>query len=227
MGLMGINAAYDVDEVVGYRPEKSWNYEVGAHLQTADGRVRGDAALFYIDCRDQQLTVFPNGNTTGRMMTNAGRTRSLGAEVQLSVDRVGPFSFSFSYGYTDARFRKFNNGIADYRGKRVPYAPQNTIFAQAVYRRDCGGTLLDEITADVNVRAAGNIYWDEANTLSQPLYAQLGASVTLRRGCASLQLWGENLTDTHFATFYFVSIGNEFVQRGRPLRFGATLRLSF
>ena len=227
MGLMGINATYDVDEVVGYRPEKSWNYEVGAHLQTADGRLRGDAALFYIDCRDQQLTVFPNGNTTGRMMTNAGRTRSFGAEVQLSVDRVGPFSFCFSYGYTDARFRKFNNGIADYRGKRVPYAPQNTVFAQAVYRRDCGGALLDDITADVNVRAAGDIYWNEANTLSQPLYAQLGASVTLRRGCASLQLWGENLTDTRFSTFYFVSIGNEFVQRGRPLRFGATLRLSF
>ncbi|MFR0762888.1 MAG: TonB-dependent receptor domain-containing protein [Alistipes communis] len=80
MERMGVywNRHYDIDRVVAYKPEKSWNFEVGSHFAFADGRIRGEATLFYILCRDQQLTVFPEGQTTGRMMTNAGRTRSRG-----------------------------------------------------------------------------------------------------------------------------------------------------
>jgi hypothetical protein len=43
----------------------------------------------------------------------------------------------------------------------------------------------------------------------------------------SLQLWGKNLTGTRYSTFYFMSMGNEFLQRGRPMQLGATLRLNF
>ena len=34
-----------------------------------------------------------------------------------------------------------------------------------------------------------------------------------------------NLTDTQFSTFYFVSIGHEFLQRGQGRTMGATLRI--
>lgn len=227
MGIMGINSAYDVQKTVSYKPEKSWNFELGTHLATSDGRLSADACVFYIICTDQQLTMFPPGLTTGRIMTNAGRTRSYGAEIQLSARRIGPFDFNVSYGYTDARFSRFNDGRNDYKGKRLPYAPANTLFGEAIYKIPCSASWLDLITIDVNARATGKIYWNESNTVSQPLYALLGASVTFSRGDCSLQLWGENLTDTKYHTFYFVSIGNEFVQRGRPLRFGATLRFSF
>ena len=36
----------------------------------------------------------------------------------------------------------------------------------------------------------------------------------------------ENLTGTRFDTFYFMSMRNEFLQRGRPLQLGATFRLN-
>ena len=78
MGMMGMAEKYDVDEIVKYRPEKSWNYEVGAHITCAEGRVGTDLAAFLIDIRDQQLTMFPDGTTTGRITTNAGRSRSMG-----------------------------------------------------------------------------------------------------------------------------------------------------
>lgn len=83
MKQMGFGSLYDVADVVTYKPEKSWNYEVGAHLSTPSHKVQADLALFYIDCRDQQLTVFPEGQVTGRLMTNAGRTRSFGGEASL------------------------------------------------------------------------------------------------------------------------------------------------
>ena len=226
MGVMGIASSYDVDRVVSYRPEKSWNFEVGTHLSTADGRLRGQFTLFYINCTDQQLTMFPDGTTTGRIMTNAGRTRSYGLEAQLSLTDIGPFAFNASYGFTDARFTHFDDGTADYSGRYLPYAPRNTIFGQALCFINPRATWLDRISIDLNVRAGGKIYWNEANTLSQPLYARLGASLTFEKDDFTLQLWGENLTDTRYDTFYFESIGNSFVQRGKPLQLGATLRLT-
>ena len=125
-GVMGIGSRYDVDDIVGYRPEYSWNFEVGSHLSFPSARLNIDVSLFYIDCTDQQLTMFPDGNTTGRIMTNAGRTRSFGGELSASWTPVDRLAFTASYGYTNARFIDFFNGIENFSGKFVPYAPQNT-----------------------------------------------------------------------------------------------------
>ncbi|MDE5874454.1 MAG: TonB-dependent receptor, partial [Muribaculaceae bacterium] len=128
MGIMGIGAQYNVDDVVGYRPELSWNYEIGAHLEMADRRVELEAALFYIDCRDQQLTMFPDGTTTGRIMTNAGKTRSLGGELSVKWRPAERLVLNASYGYTNARFRRFYNGIKDFKGNFLPYSHNHTII---------------------------------------------------------------------------------------------------
>ena len=101
MERMGVywDRHYDIDRVVAYKPEKSWNFEVGSHFAFADGRIRGEATLFYILCRDQQLTVFPEGQTTGRMMTNAGRTRSRGGELSVQALVARRLDLRLSYGF--------------------------------------------------------------------------------------------------------------------------------
>ncbi len=226
MGMMGVGADYDVDDVVGYKPERSWNYEVGAHVACADGRVLTDLALFYIDCRDQQLTMFPDGTTTGRITTNAGKTRSYGAEVQISYRPTSRWLFNLSYGYTNARFVDFYNGRENFKGKRVPYAPQNTLFGGLTYTQPIN-RWLDWISFSGNVRGVGSFYWDEENVGHQPFYAVAGASVEARHDWLSVSLWGENLTSTKYTVFSFKSIGNTFVQRGKPLTWGVTLRMTF
>ncbi len=220
MGLMGLSMQYDVSQIISYKPEHSWNYEVGLNLAPSPDNSFS-LSLFYIDCRDQQLTMFPDGTTTGRIMANAGKTRSLGFEVAGKYQVSAPLSVQASYGFCDARFVDFDNGIRSYDDKRVPYAPQNTLFAAAVYTLGLPGGC--SLLFDVNVRGVGSIYWDEENTVRQPFYAQLGASVTFTRGDLGVKLWGENLTDTDFTTFYFVSVGNAFLQRGAPARLGLKL----
>jgi outer membrane receptor protein involved in Fe transport len=229
MGIMGIGAAYDINDIVGYKPEKAWNYEIGGHFESVNRRIKGDLALFYIDCRDRQMTIFPDGTTTGRIMTNAGKTRSMGAEASLSVNFTDYLGMNLSYGYCDARFVRYNDGKADYKDKHVPYCPQHTLFAQAFYTCNINSDSfwIKSITIDANVKGTGEIYWNEANTLCQPFYALLGSSLTLTGKHYSLQLWGQNLTDTRYNTFYFVSIGHEFLQRGRGRMLGATLRVNF
>ena len=227
MGLMGLAMTYNIGDVVGYKPEYSWNYEAGAHISCDGGRVAADMAVFYIDCRNQQMTTFPDGMTTGRIMTNAGRTRSAGAELQMSWKPARRWSFNASYGFTDARFVSYSDGRADYAGKRIPYAPRNTMFVGAAYRQPLVCGFADGLDFNINLRGVGSIYWDDANAVREPFYTQLGASVRLCHERYSIDFWGENILDTHFSTFYFVSIGNAFLQKGKPRRFGVTLRLNF
>ncbi|MCH5239064.1 MAG: TonB-dependent receptor [Muribaculaceae bacterium] len=227
MGIMGIGSQYDVEDIVAYKPEKSWNYEIGAHLRFQEIGLNLELTTFFIDCHDQQLTMFPDGTTTGRIMTNAGRTRSFGGEFagQLHLNRH--WDFNLSYGYTNARFLEFFNGIKDFAGKRLPYVPSNTLFGQLLYNLSLSTQKFSQLIFDVNMRGTGSIYWNEENTLRQKFYAQLGASVTWQWNNWEFKLWGRNLTDTNYYTFYFISMGNEFLQRGRPIEAGVSVRWNF
>lgn len=226
MAMMGMAAGYDVDEIVSYKPEKSWNLEVGTHVNCAEGRVSTDLAAFLIDIRDQQLTMFPDGTTTGRITTNAGRSRSWGVEASVRMKPTDQWQFQASYGLTDARFRRFDNGRDNYRGKRVPYAPGNTLFTSATFSTPLRG-IADMITANVNCRGVGPVYWDEANMSRQPFYALLGASVSVSRDWWTVDLWADNIIGTHYDVFSFVSVAQRFNQRGKPRTYGVTLRINF
>jgi outer membrane receptor protein involved in Fe transport len=227
MGLMGLAMNYKIEDVVSYKPEKSWNYEVGAHIACLNERIFTDIAAFYIDCRNQQMTKFPAGMTTGRIMANAGRTRSRGIECQVGARPNDRWQVDVSYGFTDARFMDFDDGKQDYAGRRIPYAPKHTLFAGATYTQPVVWSWLQSVSLNAHLRGVGSIYWDDANTVSQPFYTRLGASLKFMTNHYSVDLWAENIIDTHFSTFYFVSIGNTFLQQGKPRRFGVTLRLNF
>lgn len=224
MQYMGLSMTYDLDEIVSYKPEKSWNYEFGIKTQWLNGRLTADAAVFFIDCSDQQLTMFPPGMTTGRIMTNAGRTYSKGFELSSMYQPHDAVTLRASYGYTHATFRKFSDAKGDYKGKRLPYAPAHTLFAGADWKLPV--SLFGMIPSfGLDVRGVGDIYWNEANTERQNLYALLGASFAIEDDQWGVRLRGENLTATNYNTFYFVSIGNAFVQKGRPWQISVTLNI--
>ncbi|MDE7305048.1 MAG: TonB-dependent receptor [Alistipes sp.] len=211
---------------MSYEPEHSWNFELGGHFRCAEGIVRGDFALFWIECRDQQLTVFPQGASTGRMMTNAGRSRSRGGEASLQIVPRNDLVFDIAYGYTDARFVRHDDGREDFSGRRIPYAPAHTLSLGAEWTIPTGVSWLGEVVLRAGARGAGRIEWNEANTLRQPFYLLADASVRLRHDRYTLGFWGRNLGGKRYDVFYFSSMGNEFVQRGRPRTMGITLSIN-
>ena len=225
-GAGGNMQTYSVGEIIAYKPEYSLNYEIGGHFNFLDGMMKADAALFYINCTDQQITVFPSGQTTGRMMTNAGKTRSIGGEVAVAANLNG-FEAGVSYGYTNAKFTEYDNGITDYRDNYVPYIPANTLSAHAGYSWYNIGGAIDRLSVSVNYNGIGKIYWNEENTLCQPFYSMLGASVKVERKWAGLEFWAKNLTDTKYNLFYFVSVGNAFYAQGKPVQYGVNLYFNF
>ncbi len=225
MNLFGVGSSYNVEDVIAYEPEHNWTYEIGSHIESSNRDAIVDLTLFYIDCRNQQLTVFPEGQTTGRMMTNAGTSRSFGAEIASQLRIAEGWQADISYGYTNAKFTRYISGNDDFRGKYIPYSPQNTIYIGINRTIEFSGER--SIIFEVNRNAIGRIYWNEANTVSQPLYALLGSSITFQTERYSVSLWGKNLADTKYDVFYFKSIGSEFMQRARGRTFGAALNINF
>ena len=214
-------------EHTAYRPEKSWNYEIGANMDYKSGnhRLNASASVFYISCRDQQITLFPPGKSTGRMMANVGRSRSMGAEFSALYDFKG-FSASAAYGYTDARFTKYDDGHADCSGKRIPYSPEHTLNLRAGYAFGFRSDVVRHLEISADCSGIGSIWWDEANTLCQPFHIMAGADVRLDFKWFGLWMRADNILSEEYDVFYFKSIGNSFFQRGKPFRWSLGISLS-
>ena len=212
--------------ITAYKPERDWTFELGGHFTPVEG-LKIDVDAFHIQCFNQQVTVFPNGKTTGRMMANAARSRMWGVEAAVHYRwQKGNWQgmIDASYGFTDARFIRFNDGMGDYAGNYIPYAPQHTAHAliQAAYR--VGRKWLEAVSLSAHTNVIGPIYWNEQNDCKQAPYALLGANITLEWKYIQLDLWGRNLTGTSYDVFYFRSMGNDFLQCGKPRELGATIR---
>ena len=215
-----------VDSRICYKPEVTWNYELGAHTQPVAQCLFVDAAVFYIDYHDQQMAVY-TGNGS-RMVRNAGRTRSVGFELSARALVTDDLTLTASYGYTDARFVRYNDGKNDHKGKTVPFAPRNTLSVAA----SCDlpltpSRMFDKVTVDLRATGAGPIYWTEDNRVRQSFYMLLGGGVTASKGNAFFGVWGRNILNTAYQAFYFNSLGNDFVQMGRPAQFGVEAGIDF
>lgn len=206
-------------EDTAYRPEKTWNYEIGGKMNISkDGhRFSGSASVFYISCRNQQITLFPPGKSTGRMMANVGKSRSIGAEAALQYS-VKDLVIDVSYGYTDARFTAYDDGNHDYSGNRIPYSPAHTLNTRIGYTFRFNNNIFRNLSINADCVAAGRIWWDEANTIAEPFVAQAGADAVLGLKWLDIRLRMDNLLNQNYNVFYFKSVGNSFFQRGKPLR---------
>lgn len=218
------------DSVIAYKPETSWNYELGTRLHLADRRLTLAASVFYIATRNQQIARFsPNG--FGRQMVNAGKSESYGAEVEMQASLSllnRPLTLHAAYGYTHATFVSYDAGQDAgqsyvYDGNYVPFAPLHHMVLAAEYVVPVKNAYL-RLGADLT--ALGRIYWTEDNAVSQPFYALLGAHVGADFGRVSLNVWGKNLTDTRYVPFQFLSMGQYYAQRCRPLQLGIDLQLT-
>lgn len=215
-------ADYDaIEETTQYKPEESWNYEIGTHLNLFGGSTHLDLSLYYMQIRNQQLSVMMPGSNYGRIMVNAGKSHSCGVEATLrgrAFDNA--FDWGVTYAFTNAKFDEYDT----YNDNYVPFVPQHTFSAMADYH-------FGNFTIGANLAGQGKTWWDEANTFSQKLYATLGAHADYDFGPVLVSLWGRNITNTNYNTFAIASsaVGGThyFAQKANPIQVGADVRIHF
>ena len=223
----------NIEETIAYKPEESWNYEVGTHLNLFNNQLHFDLALYYMQIRNQQLSIMSPQYNYGRIITNAGKSHSCGLEASLRGSFFdGHLDWSAAYGFTNAKFDEYQEeqltgdivNRLDYKDNYVPFVPQHTVAAAADWHQG-------RFTLGLNMTAQGKTWWDEANTYSQKFYALLGAHADYDFGPAVVTLWGRNLTDTKYNTFAVKSeaagSATYFAQRANPLQVGVDVRIHF
>lgn len=190
-----------------YDPENAWNLELGTRLHK--GSFSAGASAYYMDVRNQQLTVFPPGLSTGRMMTNAGRTRSIGVETETDWN-PHQFRSHLSWSWCDAN--------------SLPYVPKHTLSVSTGYSFRLKRSTLD---ADANLNGAGPFNWDETGTRQEPFRLKAGCRIALVFQDWEIYVRGDNLTNTQGSSFYFKSVGNEFFASCKPrtIMIGTTFKL--
>lgn len=223
-----------------YKPEYSYNYEIGGHFSFLNDRLQLDAALFYMDIYDQQISKFVSSGL-GRIMVNAGRGQSHGAEMALKGSFFdNRITWDASYGYTHSKFKRYEAQMADettkqeainFDGNYVPFVPKHTMAAGIEYHHPFNRKHLKGLSVGMNTTGAGEIYWSEDNLHKQSFYALLNAHLGIDMGMVRVNLWGKNLTDTDYDSFFFTSSATtknlKFGQQGNPLQIGVDVSLHF
>jgi len=161
--------------------------------------------------------------STGRMMTNAGHSRSMGIETEIGWT-PGDFHSHLSWSFCDARFVSFNDGNNDYSGNPLPYIPKHTLQVSSGYSFRLNQKTLD---IDASLNGAGPFNWNEAGARQEPFRLKAGCRIALVFTNWEIYVRGDNLTNTQSRSFYFKSMGNEFFASAKPriIMTGITLKL--
>ena len=231
----------NIKQTIGFKPETSWNYEIGTHANLFGRTLQMDLSLYYIQVRNQQLSVMAGNYGFGRMMVNAGRSYSCGVELSLRGSAAdNHLTWSAGYGYTHAIFKEYNDSVKvqgvnqpiSYRDKHVPFVPVHTFSAMVDYRYDIiGNKPLKAVVVGANVQAQGRIYWDNLNSYEQPFYATVGAHADLLFHYFTIGLWIRNLDNVRYNTFAVESSATgrqlTFAQLGNPMQTGVDIKIHF
>ena len=208
-----------VDKTISYKPEESWNYEAGAHLNLLDSKLHADVAIYYMTIRNQQLSMMSPENNFGRIMVNAGKSHTMGCEMALRGrafdDRLDWFC---NVGAMKAKFDEYDT----YNDNTIPFVPAYMFSLGGNYR-------IDRFLVGADLSGQGYTEWNEANTFGQKAYVLLGAHMGYDFGSCNVKLWGRNLTDTKYNTFAVESKAAgealRFAQRGNPLQLGIDINI--
>ena len=222
----GFNQTFQKDEETSFGPEYNWNYELGGKVHLLKDKLYAEAALYYIDWRQQQVNQTVPG--VGNVIHNAGHSSSKGFELALNSSPLKNLSIALSYGYTYAKFIEYQKSAKlNYSGNMLPMVPRNTLSCSASYALYPSSTsFIDKIVLTAGLTGIGKIYWAEDNEVAQNFYALLNAKISITSGIFTWECWGKNITDTHYNTYCFKSSA-DYAQVGKPAYFGTSLLVKF
>ena len=220
-----------VTDIRTFQPELVDTHEVGLKWQGLQDRVRVNAAAFYSDYDEVQVTFF---DTLGGPITaNAGIVEIKGLEVELTALITDSFLLDAAFGYADANYTKINPiaglSLTLDESATLVNTPQNTFNLGVEYTLSMGA---NELAGRLDYSYKDDVFNDSQNSpfLFQKAYDTLNASVRYSIGEAiDLVAFVENLTDERFIESGDSNFGLGFHEANfnRPREYGVTVRYRF
>lgn len=159
----GFNTGQVRDDLRPFKQETIWTYELGLKGRFFDRRLSVDAALYYSDWSNVQVTTICFGNASAlgpepqcpaatavslNYIVNAEKAVAKGAEISLSAKATDALTIGFNYAYADSTFEDFqardvypapsSQAIRQFGGNRMPLIPRHSMSGSLRYEQPLG-----------------------------------------------------------------------------------------
>ena len=172
------------------QPETARSAEAGLKGQHFDGRLDWDLSVFHMNFNNLVVAQAVNGLPS---LTNAGKERFKGVELDGRYRLVDDFSLVGTYAYHDARFgdyvQLFGDTPVQLKGNLLELSPRHLASMGLMYAPAEGFRAYG--VAAYN----GAHYLDRRDTARAGAYTTLDAGIGYRRAAWEVRLDGYNLSD--------------------------------
>lgn len=213
-----------------YEEEHAWHVEGGVKTSLAGGKLAANAAVFFINWDDLQLNV-PNPFVPGQFyISNVGRARSRGVEVDLMGKPHSELDLFATLGVTSARFDDgtMSSGV-NVGDNEVPYTPDYTATIGGQWTRGVTSTINAFVRAELAM--SGAFFYDEGNAKSQDAYSLANFRAGAKHKNLFGELWIRNAFDQRYVPIAIPYPGfapsGYIGENGRPRTFGISVGTSF
>jgi len=199
-----------------FEDEETDSFELGMKSLLADGRAEINAALFFTDYEDLQVSQFDGA--LGFNVGNANETQVRGIEIDGRFAISEALTLSYAYSYLDFEFKDFRNGncynyqtpngdvvngipLCNFTGLRGQYTPSSNLSLFFDYTRSLGNNLDFFSNLNLNYSGSQNIH----DNLDPQYKIDSQTRVNLRLGVRNdnwhFAFVGKNLTDEDVLTY--------------------------
>jgi len=246
-GWNGENATDPGEARLAYDPEYAWNYELGTKTTWLDNRLRFNVTGFWTEYKDlqtQQFVIFDPNLPADNVISNAGKARVKGIELETALAPVDGVTLFANYTYMDAKITgdlistelQYDPSCfcsvpvpTNLKGNRLRRSPKNSFSV--------GGDVTVPVSSRINafVRADYNwtddFFFDNENSprTRQKSVGVLNGSIGIATEDDKweLRLWAKNLTNVLYESGKSDVIGSVLVSYNPPRTYGVTLRWKY
>jgi iron complex outermembrane recepter protein len=225
------------------KPETALSYEAGVKSALFDRRLTLDADVFWTDLTNYQANTIVAGasGTFLSLITNVGKVRSRGVELEANAVPIDGLSLHGSVGYNDATYGAFAAAPAvqgsvkptqDLSGRPVVAAPKWSVSVGGDYTHAIGGGYAGFVGADYAYKSGYYGYIDDSPYSWIKGYAVVNARLGLKApgDHYELTLWVRNAFDSRAYSMVIpasTGSGGYYALPTEPRFYGATLKASF
>lgn len=221
-----------------YGSESNWTYEIGAKNEFLDGRLFTNAALFYTDWTNQQISVVPRNYTVvigeddravPGIFGAVGDSTAWGLEFETSWVPNENWSFFANFAYTDTEYGEGANNPAygEVSGNTIPGASPVTASLGFQYDRPLTQELDGFFALDANYDSDQYVTPDNQIEIEGRTLFNMRAGVTY--GDVKAFVYVKNLTDEEYidGVFTIASLYRIVPSFGERRTAGITLSYSY
>lgn len=225
------------------KPETAVDVEAGVKATLLDHRLILDGDLYWTELSDYQANTVVTGatGTFQSLITNVGKVRSRGFELEATAVPVDGLNLNGSVGYNDAVYLSFplapsvqgaTSPTQSLSGRPVVEAPRWTVSLGGDYSRELARGYTGFVGGGYAYKSGYYGYVDDSAGAWLPAYAVVNARIGLRTpgDHYELSLWVNNAFDARSFSMVIpasTGSGGYFALPAEPRFFGATLKASF